>query len=372
MKTITNRIFSLLSLQEKFKFQAVLVATFVILTTTVKAQTSPTFEQTVDYIITNTKGRQMYPGALDSYSRVKGYNLKDVKIEKNGKIVFITDQKNDYNDFTIPFNLFDLVAKTEYPEGVIAKDFLVHFNGLNVSSGYGIVYATQNDALKVARAFRHLRTVCEKPENDLFSQPVIEEKNILSKVETLAYITNLLENTGKDEDLGGMDYYCNGNRGGNYHYKQASHAFTPSSYNIYAVWDEGAQGMDIEGVYTACVTGEALRRDNSRFKNNIKLRYEFDFSKFINAEFKYSTLKLFFEEGAVSNKTASGDKLDFMFMYNEDSPGERYIGANYYVAINTAGMPKEHQQKLIKAFNHLKKMELEEKKKVEDDDPFGN
>ncbi|WP_297332691.1 hypothetical protein, partial [Flavobacterium sp.] len=37
----------------------------------VKAQTEPTFEQTVDYIIKNTKGRVMYPGALDSYSRVK-------------------------------------------------------------------------------------------------------------------------------------------------------------------------------------------------------------------------------------------------------------------------------------------------------------
>src|SRR5690606_11258784 len=148
-------------------------------------QVNPTFEQTVDYIVQNTKGRVMYPGALDSYSRVRGYTLKDIKIEKNGKIVFVTEQKNDYNDFTITFNVFDLVATTEYPEGVIAKDFLVHFNGLNVSSGYGIVYATQNDALKVARAFRHLRTVCEKPENDLFGQPVIEEKKTLGKTETI-------------------------------------------------------------------------------------------------------------------------------------------------------------------------------------------
>lgn len=31
------------------------------------AQTVPSFEQTVDYIISNTKGRVMYPGPLDAY-----------------------------------------------------------------------------------------------------------------------------------------------------------------------------------------------------------------------------------------------------------------------------------------------------------------
>ncbi len=133
------------------------------------AQTDPTFEQTVDYIIKNTKGRVMYPGALDSYSRVKGYVLKDVKIDKTGRIELFTDQKFDDNKFSINFNIFDLVQKVDYPDGIRAYKFLVHFNGLNVSSGYGITFATDADAQKIARAFRHLKQVCT-PENDLFSQ----------------------------------------------------------------------------------------------------------------------------------------------------------------------------------------------------------
>lgn len=375
MKSTFKTFFSLLSLTANFKFQAVFIAIILASTTTVNAQTtpSPTFEQTVDYIVSNTKGRLMYPGNLDSYSRVKGYSLKDVKIERNGKIVFVTDQKNDYNDFTITFNVFDLVAKTEYPEGVIAKDFLVHFNGLNVSSGYGIVYATQNDALKVARAFRYLRTVCKKPENDLFSQPVIEEKKTLGKEETLAYISGILKKVKGGQSIGGVDYYCSEGHYGNFQYKQTSHTFTSSSYTMNATWYAG-NGIDFQDIYTYCRSGVAPRKksSNTNFKEDITVKYEFDFSKFINVEFKYSILKLMFEEGAVSNKTTSDNKLDFMFMYNYDNPEKRYTGANYYVAIDIDGISTEDEQKLVKAFNHLKKIMQEEKKKVEDDDPFGN
>lgn len=375
MKSTFKTIYSLLSLTAHFKLQEVFITILLISTIVVNAQntSSPTFEQTVDYIVTNTKGRLMYPGNLDSYSRVKGYSLKDVKIEKNGKIIFVTDQKNDYNDFTITFNVFDLVAKTEYPEGVIAKDFLVHFNGLNVSSGYGIVYATQNDALKVARAFRHLRTVCEKPQNDLFSQPVIEEKRTLGKAETLEYISDILNDLGQGVALGGVDYYCSEGNQGNFQYKQTSHTFTSSSYTMYATWS-GGNGIDFQDISSKCRSAYLRKKSNSTsFKNNITLKYEFDFSKFIGVESKYSGLiKLLFEEGAVSNKTASDDKLDFIFMYNYDNPGKRYTGANYYVALNIRGLSEENEQKLIKAFNHLKKIEQEEKKKVENDDPFGN
>lgn len=376
MKSKFKTIFSLLSPTAHFKLQEVFITILLTSTIAVNAQTasSPTFEQTVDYIVTNTKGRLMYPGNLDSYSRVKGYSLKDVKIEKNGKITFVTDQKNDYNDFTITFNVFDLVAKTEYPEGVIAKDFLVHFNGLNVSSGYGIVYATQNDALKVARAFRHLRTVCEKPQNDLFSQPVIEEKRTLGKAETLEYISDILNDLGQGVVLGGADYYCSEGDQGNYQYKQTSHTFTSSSYTMYGTWSEG-NGMDFQDIYSYCRSGGSPRKksNTTSFKKNITLKYEFDFSKFTGIEYKYSGLmKLLFEEGAVSNKTASDDKLDFIFLYNSDNPGARYTGANYYLALNIRGLSEENEKKLIKAFNHLKKLEQEEKKKVENDDPFGN
>jgi hypothetical protein len=384
MKSTFKTFFSLLSLTGHFKFQAVLMTVLLTSTIVANAQTtpSPTFEQTVDYIVTNTKGRVMYPGALDSYSRVKGYTLKDVRIEKNGKIIFVTEQKHDYNDFTITFNIFDLVANTEYPEGIIAKDFLVHFNGLNVSSGYGIVYATQNDALKVARALRHLRTVCEKPENDLFSQPVIEEKRTLGKAETMAYITDIIGNLGQGSSVGDIDYYCgvqnnySGNwkleKASNFRYKQVSHTFTSSSYTIYATWNESANGTYFENISMNCHSGRVRKKDNTVFKKNITLKYDFDLSKFTSVEIKNNwLLKLFFEEGGVSNKTTSDDMLDVVFMYNDVSE-TRYTGAKYFVAIDISGISNENQQKLIKAFNHLKKLIQEEKKKAENDDPFGN
>lgn len=171
----------------------------------VYAQANPTYEQTVNYIIENTKGRVMYPGDLDAYSRTKGYHLKDIKIEKNGKIQLFTDQKYEANDFTITFNIFDLVEKVDYPDGIRAHRFLVHFNGLNVSSGYGITFATDADAQKVARAFRHLKTLCVKSD-DLFSNITAEEKKSkLSREETISYINNLLYHLPKSR----VDKYVN-------------------------------------------------------------------------------------------------------------------------------------------------------------------
>jgi len=160
------------------------------------AQSGPSFEQTADYIIKNTKGRVMYPGDLDAYSRVKGYHLKDVKIDKNGKVELLTDQKFDDNQFSIIFNIFDLVDKVDYQDGIRAHKYLVHFNGLNVSEGYGIAFATDADAQKIARAFRHLKKVSTKPD-DLFSQVPQEEKKVkLSREETLDYINNMIYNNG--------------------------------------------------------------------------------------------------------------------------------------------------------------------------------
>jgi len=75
-----------------------------------KAQ-SPTYDQTVDYLISKTKDRVMYSGDLDSYNRTVGYHLTDIKIEKNGNIELTTDQKNERNDFKIVFNILDLVEK---------------------------------------------------------------------------------------------------------------------------------------------------------------------------------------------------------------------------------------------------------------------
>lgn len=163
----------------------------LVISQTIQAQ-SPTYDETVNYIIQNTKGRVMYPGDLDAYSRTKGYYLKDIRIEKNGKIELVTDQKVFDGGFNIIFNIFDLVEKVDYPDGIRAYKFLVHFNGLNVSDGYGITFATDADAQKIARALRHLKTLC-KPDDDLFAKPTeVESKSQLSKEETEAYLIKKL------------------------------------------------------------------------------------------------------------------------------------------------------------------------------------
>jgi hypothetical protein len=162
-------------------------------TVTLSAQ-NPTYEQTVEYIQTNTVGRMLYKGPLDSYQRATGHKLTKISIEKNGRIKLIADQRNGSHDFEIVFNIFDLTSSIDYPDGIRAYKFLVHFKGLNVTSGYGITFATENDAIKVARALRHLKTLCSQ-EGDLFSkQTESEQKPTLSKEETLAYIKKLINN----------------------------------------------------------------------------------------------------------------------------------------------------------------------------------
>lgn len=171
------------------KYIKTLLLLFV--TTTLFAQ-NPTFEQTVEYIQTNTVGRMLYKGPLDSYQRANGHKLTKISIEKNGRIKLIADQKNGTHDFEIVFNIFDLTSSIDYPDGIRAYKFLVHFKGLNVTSGYGITFATENDAIKVARALRHLKSLCSQ-EGDLFSQPTKEESRpTLSKSETIAYIKKLI------------------------------------------------------------------------------------------------------------------------------------------------------------------------------------
>jgi len=159
------------------------------------------FEETVAYLKKNIIGRVMYPGGLDAYSRTKGYHLQNVNIEKNGSITLATEQKNGLNDFKISFNIFDLVQKVDYPEGIRAYKFLVHFGGLNVSEGYGITFATDADAERVARAFRYLKKVCVK-EKDIFSEPTEEEKKPkLSREETVHYINQILSTVNAKVNL---------------------------------------------------------------------------------------------------------------------------------------------------------------------------
>lgn len=154
----------------------------------------PTYEQTVDYIKKNTVGRMIYEGPLDDYDRATGHKLTNIVIEKNGRIELITNQKNGIHDFNIVFNIFDLTSSIDYPDGIRAYKYIVHFKGLNVSKGFGITFATENDAIKTARAFRHLKTMCSQ-EDDLFGKSTeVEKRATLSKAETIEYIKNVVNN----------------------------------------------------------------------------------------------------------------------------------------------------------------------------------
>lgn len=354
MKKVVVSIFYL----KYFLLVVLLLLASLLNAQTTQELTNPTFEQTMNYIISNTRGRMMYPGALDAYSRVKGYILKDIQVEKSGKIVFITDQKYDINDFTITFNIFDLEANTEYPEGVLAKNFLVHFNGLNVTSGYGIVYATQNDALKIARAFRHLRAVCQKPQNELFDQPVIEEKKILGKAETISYINKYIKGGGS------IGFKCSNCR--TYEGRFAKDAF--AGYNINSV-----ELISPTKYIMRAIGGDCMEEFESGFSltkvgscdSKVDINFELDLKKFIGFETsnvypKKTSLILNFETGSIKPSNYLPD-----IIRNKKSSMWSY--SHIKVFIET-----ENVERFKKAFEHLKALMIEEKKKADALDPFAN
>ncbi len=316
----------------------------------VKAQTEPTFEQTVDYIIKNTKGRVMYPGALDSYSRVKGYVLKDVKIDKTGRIELFTDQKFDDNKFSINFNIFDLVQKVDYPDGIRAYKFLVHFNGLNVSSGYGITFATDADAQKIARAFRHLRQVCT-PENDLFSQIPAEEKKIkLTREETIDYINKLIR---FDRPLYHLYAFGKGSRSEktsfytiyknlllSYDNSTKSYMFKYSSNGFSSSYEGGTRYLE-----------EEIHYDKIKFSNyqNIEIVKRDDSYRGGNVS-----------EMARVNFSSDNYSVPYFFIYfplNSDSATPMGTMENLY---------GKELKKLSKAFERLKELDSDEKDPFED------
>jgi len=104
----------------------------------------------------------------------------------------LIESENELRD-----NIFNLKSSIDYPDGIRAYKFLVHFQGLNDSSGYGITFATDADAKRVARSFRHLKTMCSKG-GGLFDAPTqVEKKSTLTKVQTWKYIEDLLNNQPK-------------------------------------------------------------------------------------------------------------------------------------------------------------------------------
>ncbi|WP_367754454.1 hypothetical protein [Flavobacterium sp. WC2430] len=339
------------------KLKIITIFILIFAFTNAYAQSNPTFEQTVDYIIKNTKGRVMYPGALDAYSRVKGYYLKDVKIEKNGRIEFTTDQKFDDNKFNIIFNIFDLVQKVDYPDGIRAYKFLVHFNGLNVSAGYGITYATDADAQKVARALRYLKTVCIK-ENDLFSKPVATESKVqLTREETIDYINKMVTYDGKTvavicdfSKTGKNEYYgYNWSEYGNNGLKYNSYDKNYSFKTFYQKYSWNNQGSGENKLYSS----------DSEISEKIYFKY-FDYIgigaytgannmvlNYLEVNFKHSennvrtTFRIYLPWSKYCSGASFGNELPFKEQYTKEIA------------------------RLTKAFERLKELDSEDK------DPFG-
>ena len=312
------------------------------------AQTDPTFEQTVDYIIKNTKGRVMYPGALDSYNRVKGYVLKDVKIDKTGRIELFTDQKFDDNKFSINFNIFDLVQKVDYPDGIRAYKFLVHFNGLNVSSGYGITFATDADAQKIARAFRYLKQVCT-PENDLFSQIPAEEKKIkLTREETIDYINKLIN---FDRPL--IDHYSTNS---NPKYKRYNYF---KKENLGLSYDYSSKTYQIKYKLSSCASeGGTLNFGNASFYS-----YRVKFANYHSISIKKT------DNRHNGGKTLETLEIHFNSDNYNDSRAEIYfpVNSDYGDKIyDLEGTYSKEIKKLAKAFERLKELDSDEKDPFED------
>ena len=307
----------------------------------VKAQ-DLTFEQTVSYIQKNITGRLMYPGDLDAYSRIKGYTLKEISIQQNGAIVIQTDQKSDANDFNISFNVFDLVERVDYPGGIRAYKFLIHFSGLNVSKGYGIAFATDADAQRVARAFRHLKKVCIR-EEDPFSKPAEEEKKPdLSREETIKYINQLLSTQSKIYYKTPTCSYCKGNE---YKYKEDEKVTLYNSNALYY-----SDELKTYYINSSFILTKWIKSNGSFYQNK--------FPEHKHSEGK-SKIKgvITFTEQACSNNVISGN-CNWLFIHTNNNGTSETLGV-YLSGTDPKAIPR-----LKKAFTRLNELSSDEQ------DPF--
>lgn len=315
------------------------------------AQSSPTYDQTVNYLLKNIKGRNMYKGELDAYTRVRGYVVRNIEFDQSGRIEITTNQKNGINDFKIVFNIFDLTSSIDYPDGVRAYKFLVHFKGLNVTSGYGITFATQNDAIKVARALRHYKSLCNESD-DLFSNPIVKEKPTLTKSETLKYINDILN---KKEIKSGYwrnikDQRFSESQFQYHNIDTSSDDYSPRRSNkskyykkTFYNYDFNAKDIiDIKPEGTITVSSK-IQRLIITFSKKVKMTINDKsyYVKYIESPDKY------FPE-----KTKSINRNSIILYFIEYEEGVH--------------------QRLIKAMKHLSALAKEEYKKKVSDDPFGN
>jgi hypothetical protein len=293
-----------------------------------------TYEETVDYLKTNLKGTMMYPGALDSYKRVEGYKLKDVSFSKDGKIIFNTEQNYGKNDFEIRFNIFDLRSTTDYPEGVRAYNFLVHFQGLNVSSGYGVVFATDAEAKRVARALRYWKSLCKKS-SGMFSEEPKDKSITLNKEQTIVYINKILVKSIGEE------------------YK------TLGSEHL-------ATNIELLNNETLKYSFKDLKLFNGKWKWKCNKTFKIDFSLISNVRFVYDAE--FADYGKKLLFQSDYQFVEIKKSCDEERPTQLYKSKSFAITIKDA----HDSSRLIKAFNHLIKLSKEDRQYKKEKDPFGN
>lgn len=343
---------------------------------------NPTYDQTVEYIKKNTVGRMIYEGPLDSYERATGHKLTNIIIEKNGRIQLKTNQKHGIHDFDIVFNIFDLTSSIDYPDGIRAYKYIVHFKGLNVTKGFGITFATENDAIKVARAFRHLKTMCSQ-DDDLFGKPTVQEtKANLTKSETFEYIKNVINNlpTYKTSNDGGSiesEQHISNN-----YYKLRRGILSGSRTEGYMYYDD-SNTYNFDFLNKSIINVEfhqPIIPKPTKWDSNHP--YYFYSDKVPEDLRKFFVLELIVEKGSlkevVNNRSSNYDKGNFWATAAEAKRSCRndpYSNREYATRNDERIMiyikEKTDAKRLYKAFSHLSSLLKEEMNSKKANDPFG-
>tara|TARA_B100000809_G_scaffold152297_1_gene149641 strand:- start:2235 stop:3188 length:954 start_codon:yes stop_codon:yes gene_type:complete len=316
----------------------------------------------------------LYEGTLDSYKRETGHKLTKIEIHKDGRIKLVADQQQGRHDFEIVFNIFDLKSSIDYPDGIRAYKFIVHFQGLNVSSGYGITFATDADAKRVARAFRHLKTMSSKG-GGLFDGPTqAEKKPTLTKSETLKYIENIVNNQPK---------LTNRTYDGNFTFSvEAVQTFYSGNFQteIGKLWNDGGNfnygeqtkkylnldKLKIDEVSIYPPRPEYLSGCSTNSECSLKGRYTLLSIGYIeNNQYGLSYKSQTRDNFAYNVKSTSSEAKNDC----KSREWQTFKGSD---TVNIYLENQDDADRLKKAFEHLAALINEEKRVKEDSDPFGN
>lgn len=335
----------------------------LILVSTFLFSQNPTYEQTVEFIKTNVVGRMLYEGALDSYQRENGHKLTKIEIQKDGRIKLVADQQHGRHDFEIVFNIFDLKSSIDYPDGIRAYKFLVHFQGLNVSKGYGITFATDADAIRVARAFRHLKTMCAKG-GGLFDEPTKTETTpSLSKEETKSYIQNLLD----------KQPFLIAKR------KNKTEKYEVAFRNGFITTHYSSSGKDYDNKYYE--HWEKIMEFNffnGSLPDNIKLNAPGSRSDGQIGEESFYSLTFHYKPAVKNSWKQRENDVDDYWKMTTPTKAKNSCENQSWRDLNTTSntiriviKTESDAKRLKKAFEHLVNLMKEEKRTEQDNDPFG-